>query len=553
MTTRWPSTTPRRWLEDSGATTIDVLANDTDDNLGSTTITGKTDGAHGTVAITNAGADLTYTPDANYCNDGSPTDDFTYTLNGGSTATVHVTVTCADDAPDVDLDTGTAGTDSTATFLETNPHAGTGVLVAPNAQVTDADDANIESATITLTNHPDGDSESLSATIPGGSGITGGSYDSSTGVLSFTGSASKADYATLIASIRYDNIANPPSSVNRIITVEVNDGDHDSNSASAVVTVIPLNAAPVVDLNGTGTAGIDVSPVFTEGAGAATLAPVADVTDTDDADLASATVTLTNRPDGGAESLSVNVAGTSITADAYVPGTGVLFLHGVDTKAHYQQVLRTVAYANTSDTPDTANRSITFVVNDGTDDSGTATADMSVVATNDAPTLDLNGAGAGANETATYAEDQPAVTLAPNTLASDPDNANLQSATVTLTNHPDGAAESAVGRHVRHVDHGRRLRQRHRRPVPLGLRHGRALPAGAAHDRVPEQQPERRHRQPRRHLRGQRRLGELEQPDRHRHHPGGQRRAVAHPARRDAHLHRGHHRARTMPTRSRRT
>jgi hypothetical protein len=428
--------------EDSGATTIDVLANDTDDNLGSTTITGKTDGAHGSVAITNAGADLTYTPDANYCNDGSPTDDFTYTLNGGSTATVHVTVTCADDAPDVDLDTGTAGTGSTATFLETNPHAGTGVLVAPDAQVTDLDDTNIESATITLTNHPDGDSESLSATIPVGSGITGGTYDSGTGVLSFTGSASKADYATLIASIRYDNVANPPNSVNRIITVEVNDGDHDSNSASAVVTVIPLNAAPVVDLNGTGTAGIDVSPVFTESAGPATLAPVADVTDTDDADLASATVKLTNRPDGGAESLSVNVAGTSITADAYVPGTGVLFLHGVDTKAHYQQVLRTVAYANTSDAPDTANRGITFVVNDGTDDSGTATADTSVVATNDAPTLDLNGGGAGANETATYAEDQPAVTLAPNTLASDPDNANLQSATVTLTNHPDGAAES---------------------------------------------------------------------------------------------------------------
>ncbi len=83
--------------EDSGATTIDVLANDTDVNAGPKAIGSKTNGAHGSVAITHAGADLTYTPDAHYCNqpDGSP-DSFTYTLNGGSTATVSVTVTCGD-------------------------------------------------------------------------------------------------------------------------------------------------------------------------------------------------------------------------------------------------------------------------------------------------------------------------------------------------------------------------------------------------------------------------------------------------------------------------
>ena len=41
--------------------------------------------ANGTVVITNSGDDLTYEPDADYCNDGTPTDDFTYTLVGGST------------------------------------------------------------------------------------------------------------------------------------------------------------------------------------------------------------------------------------------------------------------------------------------------------------------------------------------------------------------------------------------------------------------------------------------------------------------------------------
>ena len=58
------------------------------------------------MVITNAGADLTYQPSAGYCNDSTPTDDFTYTLTpGGSTATVAVTVTCVDDPPFPDVPT----------------------------------------------------------------------------------------------------------------------------------------------------------------------------------------------------------------------------------------------------------------------------------------------------------------------------------------------------------------------------------------------------------------------------------------------------------------
>ena len=87
--------------EDAGATAIDVLANDTDPDGGPKTIASATDPANGTVVITGGGTGLTYQPDANYCNDppGTTPDTFTYTLNGGSTATVSVTVTCVDDPP----------------------------------------------------------------------------------------------------------------------------------------------------------------------------------------------------------------------------------------------------------------------------------------------------------------------------------------------------------------------------------------------------------------------------------------------------------------------
>ena len=63
---------------------------------------------------------LTYQPDANYCNSppGTAPDTFTYTLNGGSTATVSVTVTCGDDAPTAVNDSATVAEDSAAGAID---------------------------------------------------------------------------------------------------------------------------------------------------------------------------------------------------------------------------------------------------------------------------------------------------------------------------------------------------------------------------------------------------------------------------------------------------
>jgi Ca2+-binding RTX toxin-like protein len=86
--------------EDAGATTIDVLANDTDPDGGAKRVASITQPAHGGAAI--AGSGVTYGPAADYCNDlGGPPDTFSYTLNGGSSATVAVTVQCVFDAPPV--------------------------------------------------------------------------------------------------------------------------------------------------------------------------------------------------------------------------------------------------------------------------------------------------------------------------------------------------------------------------------------------------------------------------------------------------------------------
>jgi VCBS repeat-containing protein len=92
--------------EDDAATAIDVLANDTDIDAGAKTIQSATDLANGTVVVTGGGSGLTYQPDPNYCNNGTPTDNFTYTLKDGSEATVAMTVTCVNDAPGVSNNKG---------------------------------------------------------------------------------------------------------------------------------------------------------------------------------------------------------------------------------------------------------------------------------------------------------------------------------------------------------------------------------------------------------------------------------------------------------------
>ena len=73
-------------VEDAAATPVNVLANDTDPDVGDTlTIQSVTQPANGTVVITGGGTGLTYKPNANYCNTppGTALDTFTYTLAPG--------------------------------------------------------------------------------------------------------------------------------------------------------------------------------------------------------------------------------------------------------------------------------------------------------------------------------------------------------------------------------------------------------------------------------------------------------------------------------------
>ena len=173
-------------VEDAAAAAVDVLANDTDVDGGPKVIASVTQPANGTVVITGAGSGLTYQPNANYCNTqpAGPPDTFTYTLNGGDSATVSVTVTCVDDPPVAVNDAATVLEDAAATAVTvlandtdidggpkvigsvTQPANGTVVITGAGTGLTYQPDAN-------YCNNPPGTTpDTFTYTLNGGSTAT---------------------------------------------------------------------------------------------------------------------------------------------------------------------------------------------------------------------------------------------------------------------------------------------------------------------------------------------------------------------------------------------
>lgn len=136
--------------EDSGATVINVLSNDPDPDGGPKFVQTTTQPTGGSVSIGAGGTNVSFTPNTNVCGSTS----FSYTLNGGSSATVSVTVTCLNDAPN-----------AVGTLANQSWPVGTNVNLATAAGFADVDND-------TLTYSATGLPASLSIN-PGSGAITG--------------------------------------------------------------------------------------------------------------------------------------------------------------------------------------------------------------------------------------------------------------------------------------------------------------------------------------------------------------------------------------------
>ncbi len=121
--------------------------------------------------------------------------------------------------------------------------------------------------------------------------------------------------------------------------------------------------------------------VFTEGGSAAPVAPALTVTDSDSANLTSASVVISQGLATSEDVLAATPSGALAAGNiVYTAATGTLAITGSAPLADYQAVLRSVTYQNTNATnPSTAVRRLTFVANDGSNPSNSPFRDVNVI------------------------------------------------------------------------------------------------------------------------------------------------------------------------------
>ncbi|MEH1966423.1 beta strand repeat-containing protein [Nostoc sp.] len=302
----------------------------------------------------------------------------------------------------------TSGSASALAYIENATTA-----IDSGITVSDVDSPNLSSATISISSGFVSAQDTLAFTNQ--NGITG-SYNSSTGVLTLTGSSTVANYQTALRSITYTNSSDSPTTTPRTISFLVNDGTADSTAVTRSINITAVNDAPVATATNSALAYTEKTTIAIDSG--------ITVSDLDSANLSSATVSISS----GFVSAQDTLAFTNqngITG-SYNSSTGILTLTGSSTLANYQTALRSITYTNSSDNPTTTPRTVSFVVNDGTANSTAVTRNINITAVNNAPVGTATNSALAYTENATIAIDS-GITV------SDLDSANLSSATVSIS------------------------------------------------------------------------------------------------------------------------
>ncbi|WP_143218430.1 Ig-like domain-containing protein, partial [Acidovorax sp. T1m] len=211
-------------------------------------------------------------------------------------------------------------------------------------------------------------------------------------------------------------------------------GNVSSASVGLTVSIVTANTPPAVTTSG-GTRA------FVEGANVASTPVAVDsgitLADADNATLASATVAITGNFQSGQDMLGFtsNPATMGNVSASYNSSTGVLTLSSAGataTLAQWQAALQSITYSNSSETPSTSTRTISFVVNDGTDSSSAVTRTVTVAAVNDAPMAVADSVSVAEGGTATTLTGGASSVLANDT---DAENDELSALLVTGPAH----------------------------------------------------------------------------------------------------------------------
>ncbi len=314
-----------------------------------------------------------------------------------------ITVTNVDEAPSTTA-TGTLA------YTENDP----ATAIAPALTVADVDSTSLTGATVQLTGNYNNGQDVLA--LPAQPGITD-SFDAASGTLTLSGTAAVAAYETALRAVTYRNSSDNPDTGNRTVTLKARDAAGFGAAGTRTITVAAVNDAPVI----TATAG---ALGYTENAAATAIDPGLLLADPD-SQITGATVQITANHVQAQDDLGfTNQPGIT---GSYDDATGTLTLTGSASVADYRTALRSITYVNTSATPSTTQRTVSFSVTDGALASNVATRNITITAANDAPVVTTSGG------TTAYTENGSAVVVDATVTPSDVDDTSLESAQVRIS------------------------------------------------------------------------------------------------------------------------
>lgn len=342
-------------------------------------ILGSYDSFNGTLTLTSSGATATIEQWTNALRVATYTNSaitpntanriITFTVNDGTVssnpADKTVTVTAVNQPP---ILTTTGGS---STFN------GTAVAIDSGLTLSDLDNRTMSSASVTISGNFFSKEDILIFINDGSTmGNITGSYNAATGTLTLTSSgatATIAQWQQALRSVTYSNTSTGPyTSAIRTITFSVSDGTAISNPATKTVKV--SNQPPVV----TTSAG---STSYT--AGTVPVDPALSISDPDDQTLASGRVSIVNPYHAGKEELQFTNDGATMgnISGRFDPVSGMLTLtseNGTATVSDWESAFRSVTYISSENASEPTDRTIRFVVSDGSDESNQADKGLTV-------------------------------------------------------------------------------------------------------------------------------------------------------------------------------
>ncbi len=205
-----------------------------------------------------------------------------YSVNdGGLTSNLvnaSVSVTPVNDAPKVTTSTGTAN------YSEN----GSAATVDSGLVLDDVDSANLTGATVAFSAGRDASNDTLAATAQFGITVTPGAG----GSLVLAGTATLAQYQTVLRSVTFLTAGDDPSTATRTIAFTVT----DSSSATSAPGTRDVSVTPVNDAPSTG--GVAGTVTFSEDGPAVAIFPTLTTADPDNANFAGRDGHARRRPGG---------------------------------------------------------------------------------------------------------------------------------------------------------------------------------------------------------------------------------------------------------------